>query len=125
MTRRVLVVGLRMTGLATARALLAGGDTVTVVEEHPGQPGYDDRVDEVLDAGAVLVESPSSAEWSDLVAAHDLVVPSPGVAPGHPVLVAAAAAAVPVRGDVDLAVAGSPVPVCVDRKSTRLNSSHT
>jgi UDP-N-acetylmuramoylalanine--D-glutamate ligase len=113
MTRRVLVVGLRMTGLATARALLAAGDTVTVVEEHPGQPGYDDRVAEVLDAGAVLVESPSSADWSDLVAAHDLVVPSPGVAPGHPVLVAAAAAAVPVRGDVDLAVAGSPVPVCV------------
>lgn len=113
MTRRVLVVGLRMTGLATARALLAGGDTVTVVEERPGQPGYDDRVAEVLAAGATLVEAPAPDDWPALVAACDLVVPSPGVAPGHPVLAAAATSGIPVRGDVDLAVEAATVPVCV------------
>jgi UDP-N-acetylmuramoylalanine--D-glutamate ligase len=113
MSRRVLVVGLRMTGLATARALLARGDTVTVVEERPGQPGYDDRVAEVLAAGAALVEAPAPTDWTALVAAADLVVPSPGVAPGHPVLVAAEVAGVPVRGDVDLAVEAATVPVCV------------
>lgn len=113
MSRRVLVVGLRMTGLATARALLADGDEVTVVEEHPGQPGYADRAQEVRAAGAGLVEEPEAAAWPVLVGASDLVVPSPGVAPGHPVLEAAAAAGVPVRGDVDLAVEAAGVPVCV------------
>ena len=113
MSRRVLVVGLRMTGLATARALLAGGDTVTVVEEQPGQPGYAERVAEVRAAGATLVERPGPTDWAGLVGESDLVVPSPGVAPGHPVLAAAASAGVPVRGDVDLAVGVATVPVCV------------
>jgi len=113
MSRRVLVVGLRMTGLATARALAAGGDAVTVVEERPGQSGYAERAAEVRAAGVGLVESPAPEDWAGLVAASDLVVPSPGVAPGHPVLAAAAAAGVPVRGDVDLAVASAEVPVCV------------
>ncbi|MFM7060686.1 MAG: UDP-N-acetylmuramoyl-L-alanine--D-glutamate ligase [Actinomycetes bacterium] len=113
MSRRVLVVGLRMTGLATARALAAAGDAVTVVEERPGQSGYAERAAEVRAAGVGLVESPAPEDWAGLVAASDLVVPSPGVAPGHPVLAAAAAAGVPVRGDVDLAVASATVPVCV------------
>ncbi len=113
MSRRVLVVGLRMTGLATARALLAGGDAVTVVEERPGQPGYEDRVAEVLGAGATLIEAPAVDDWPAIVGASDLVVPSPGVAPGHPVLVAAEAARIAVRGDVDLAVEAATVPVCV------------
>ena len=111
MSRRVLVVGLRMTGLAVARALIDRGDAVTVVEERPGQPGYADRADAVRAAGARLVESPGEADWPDLVASVDLVVPSPGVAPGHPVLRAAAAAGVPVRGDVDLALEAATVPV--------------
>ncbi|MFM7616837.1 MAG: UDP-N-acetylmuramoyl-L-alanine--D-glutamate ligase [Actinomycetes bacterium] len=113
MSRRVLVVGLRMTGVATARALLADGDSVTVVEERPGQPGYADRAADVRAAGATVVEAPDPAAWPDLVGASDLVVPSPGVAPGHPALEAAAAAGVPVRGDVDLAVEAAGVPVCV------------
>ena len=50
-------------------------------------------------------------DWDVLVAGADLVVPSPGVRPGHPVMVAAHAARVPVRGDLDLAVEAAPVPV--------------
>lgn len=111
MTRRVLVVGLRTTGLAAARHLVAAGDEVTVVEERPGQPGYPARVEAVRAAGAALVEAPEGADWPALVAGTDLVVPSPGVAPGHPVLLAAAAAGVPVRGDVDLALEAARVPV--------------
>lgn len=111
MTRRVLVVGLRMTGLAVARALVSGGDEVTVVEERPGQPGYAARADAVRAAGATLVEDPAPGDWPALVSGVDLVVPSPGVAPGHPVLRAAAAAGVPVRGDVDLALEAATVPV--------------
>ena len=63
MSRRVLVVGLRMTGLAVARALIDRSDAVTVVEEWPGQPGYADRADAVRAAGARLVESPAEADW--------------------------------------------------------------
>ena len=40
---RVLVVGLRATGAAVVTWLTTRGADVTVVEEQPGQPGYDER----------------------------------------------------------------------------------
>jgi UDP-N-acetylmuramoylalanine--D-glutamate ligase len=108
---RVLVVGLRATGAAVARFCAGRGDEVTVGEDDPGDRGYADRVREVREAGAAVVERPHPATWKELVAGADLVVPSPGVRPGHPVFAAAAAAGVPVRGDVDLGLeaAGAPV----------------
>jgi UDP-N-acetylmuramoylalanine--D-glutamate ligase len=108
---RVLVVGLRTTGLSTARMLAARGATVTVVEDAPGAPGYARRVDAVRAAGAQLVESPAPDDWAALVAESTMVVPSPGVRPVHPVYEAAAAAGTPVRGDIDLGVALATVPV--------------
>lgn len=111
MTRRVLVVGLRATGEAVVSHCARGGDIVTVVEEDPGRPAYDARAATVRALGATLVERPNAEAWDELVAASDLVVPSPGVRPDHPVYIAALRYGVPVRGDVDLALELAQVPV--------------
>jgi UDP-N-acetylmuramoylalanine--D-glutamate ligase len=106
---RVLVVGLRATGAAVVDWLADRGDDITVVEEQPGQPGYDERRAGAIARGAAVVEG--APAWDALVAAADLVVPSPGVRPDHPVMVAAHEQRVPVRGDLDLAVEAASVPV--------------
>jgi UDP-N-acetylmuramoylalanine--D-glutamate ligase len=108
---RTLVVGLRATGSAVARWLVDRGDVVTVAEDRPGQAGYRERRRAVEAIGAEVVEMPG--DWDALVAVADLVVPSPGVRPDHPVMLAAAARGVPVRGDLDLAVEAATVPVVV------------
>ena len=50
-------------------------------------------------------------DWDALVADAELVIPSPGVPPNHPVMTAAQAMRVPVRGDLDIAVEAATVPV--------------
>ena len=107
----MLVVGLRATGAVVVEWLRSRGDEVTVVEEHPGQPGYDERRVRAEARGVTVIEG--APDWSELIAATDLLVPSPGVAPGHPAMVAARVAAVPIRGDLDLAVSTAPMPVVV------------
>lgn len=108
---RVLVVGLRATGAAVARWCRARGDAVVVVEEQPGQPGYAERVAAAQSSGVTVLEAP--VDWTALVADTDLLVPSPGVRPTHPVMVAARAAGVAVRGDLDLALEAATVPAVV------------
>lgn len=108
---RVLVVGLRATGAAAAAWLGARGDDVVVVEEDPGQPGYGERKAAALAAGATVLEG--AVDWSARCGAADLLVPSPGVHPTHPAMLAARAAGIPVRGDLDLAVEAARVPVVV------------
>jgi len=99
MATRVLVVGLAATGEAVARHFASTAD-VTVT---------DDRLDEAAravraaDLGATT--APAGATADALVAAHDLVVPSPGVPPSHPLLMAAVRAGVPVRSEIDVAAA--------------------
>ena len=108
---RTLVIGLRATGAVVASWCRARGDEVTVTEARPGQPEYAARKAACEASGIRVVEG--VPDWSALVADADLVVPSPGVRPDHPVMVAAAAAGVPIRGDLDLAVDAAVVPVVV------------
>lgn len=108
---RVLVIGLRATGAAVAHWLGARGDDVVIVEESPGQPGYDERKVAAEAAGQRVIDH--APDWVALVAHADLVVPSPGVRPTHPAMVAARATGVSIRGDLDLAVAAATVPVVV------------
>ena len=108
---RTLVIGLRATGAVVASWCRARGDDVTVVEERPGQPEYATRKAACEARGIRVVEG--QPDWFALVADADLVVPSPGVRPDHPVMVAAVAAGVPIRGDLDLAVEAARVPVVV------------
>jgi UDP-N-acetylmuramoylalanine--D-glutamate ligase len=108
---RVLVVGLRATGAVVAGWLRERGDEVTVVEEHPGQAGYAERRAAAEASGITVIEG--AVDWTALTAAADLMVPSPGVRPNHPAMLAARAASLAVRGDLDLAVEASSVPVVV------------
>ncbi|MGH9166131.1 MAG: UDP-N-acetylmuramoyl-L-alanine--D-glutamate ligase [Acidimicrobiales bacterium] len=87
-----LVVGLGVTGRAVTRHLVATGWRVLVVEDAPTAT----TPDEVTALGATLV--PASA-----AAGVDLVVPNPGVRPGHPAVAAALGAGVPVRGEIERA----------------------
>ncbi|WP_255218283.1 UDP-N-acetylmuramoyl-L-alanine--D-glutamate ligase [Janibacter terrae] len=103
---RVLVTGLGVSGFAAADALLQHGAHVRVVDGTApveGTPmGQRAQILEVLDAELHLGEG---AEQSLPVPADeiDLVVTSPGWPPHQPLLAAAAAAGIPIWGDVELA----------------------
>ena len=105
--RRVLVVGLGLSGRAVARHLVAEGTEVVAVEDHP-RPSTEA---EAAALGAELVLRPDPTRLEALVGAVDLVVPSPGVPPHHPVLALASAAAVPVLSEVELAARRARCPI--------------
>ncbi|HEY3190983.1 MAG TPA: UDP-N-acetylmuramoyl-L-alanine--D-glutamate ligase [Solirubrobacteraceae bacterium] len=107
---RVLVVGLAATGASVVSYTRAAGHQVTVLEDHPPRSdaaahGYAARAARAVAEGAVLVESPDAVTAAEHGRAADLVVPSPGVRPDHPALVAAHSAGVPIRSEIDLAAA--------------------
>jgi UDP-N-acetylmuramoylalanine--D-glutamate ligase len=89
---RILVAGARVTGRAIAAALAPWDLRVSVCDDD-------------LAAARALggVEALRPAEAITRAAEFDLVVTSPGFPPTAPVLVAAAAAGVPIWGDVELA----------------------
>ena len=91
-SRRVVVAGLGVSGAAAARALAALGADVVGVDAREGDHS-------ALEADGVRV-SVGAATLPDGV---DLVVTSPGWRPDAPLLLAAAAAGVPVWGEVELA----------------------
>jgi UDP-N-acetylmuramoylalanine--D-glutamate ligase len=103
---RVLVVGLATTGASVVSYTRAAGHDVTVLDDAPGTgEAYAARVARAESDGARLLERPDAAEAGAQGRAADLVVPSPGVRPDHPALVAAHEAGVPVRSEIDLAAA--------------------
>ena len=87
---RVLVAGARVTGRAVIAALAPLGAQVTVCDDDPAAlRGYP----------AAL----TPAEAVPRIADFDLVIASPGFSPTTALLAAAAAAGVPIWGDVELA----------------------
>jgi UDP-N-acetylmuramoylalanine--D-glutamate ligase len=103
---RVLVVGLAATGASVVSYTRAAGHDVTVLDDAPGtSDAYAARVEQARADGAVVLARPDRDDAVARARAADLVVPSPGVHPDHPALVAAHAAAVPVRSEIDLAAA--------------------
>ncbi|HEX2063190.1 MAG TPA: UDP-N-acetylmuramoyl-L-alanine--D-glutamate ligase [Acidimicrobiales bacterium] len=87
-----VVVGLGVTGRAVTALLASSGWRVVVVEDAPGPA----TAAEAQRLGARL-------GTVDDVAGADLVVPSPGVRPSHPVHAAAAGAGAPVLSEIELA----------------------
>jgi UDP-N-acetylmuramoylalanine--D-glutamate ligase len=79
--------------------LLGAGDEVVVWDDDPAPV----MATAAAAAGASLLPTPIGGDLGSEVAAFDLVVPSPGVPAGHPVLSAAAALGVTVRSEIDLA----------------------
>ncbi|MGE5696315.1 MAG: UDP-N-acetylmuramoyl-L-alanine--D-glutamate ligase [Candidatus Sericytochromatia bacterium] len=90
---RVLVTGAGITGRAVSAALAPLGVRLFICDDDP-------RALQRLVEPATVVGSDEAAAC---MADFDLVVPSPGFSPTTPVLAAAAAAGVPIWGDVELA----------------------
>jgi UDP-N-acetylmuramoylalanine--D-glutamate ligase len=106
-----VVVGLAATGASVATRLRREGFAVTIVEDRPQGDAFASRAATAREQGAVVVESPSAGEVEALVRAASLVVPSPLVNERHPAVVAARAAGVPVRSEIDLAAERAHVPI--------------
>ncbi len=107
---RVVVAGLGVSGFAAADALLQRGAAVVVVDDRtPDDPGHGPQIArdaELVDVigGRTLLGPGSSSRLPEVAGrAPDLVVTSPGWRPDTPLLLAAAAAGVPVWGEVELA----------------------
>jgi UDP-N-acetylmuramoylalanine--D-glutamate ligase len=98
-TENVLVVGLGVTGRSVVRHLVSDGASVMVIDDRP----TDDSRAAADELGVALVEGPGREELRGLVAAADLVVPSPGVPLAHPIYEIAERANVPVVSEVELA----------------------
>lgn len=90
----VLVAGGGITGKAVLAALARFGAVPTLCDDDPA------TLRRYAETGVATVTTPTATQR---VAQYALVVTSPGFAPDTPLLVAAAAAGVPVWGDVELA----------------------
>jgi UDP-N-acetylmuramoylalanine--D-glutamate ligase len=90
---RVLVTGAGITGRSVSAVLEPMGVRLAICDDDP-------RALQMLITPASVV---TTAEAVARIADYDLLVTSPGFAPTTPVLAAAAAAGVPIWGDVELA----------------------
>lgn len=90
----VLVAGGRVTGRAVQAALTRFGATPTVCDDDP------DMLRPYAERGGATVDPAAAVRQ---IADYALVVTSPGFSPTTPLLAAAAAAGVPIWGDVELA----------------------
>ncbi|MDP9408081.1 MAG: UDP-N-acetylmuramoyl-L-alanine--D-glutamate ligase [Actinomycetota bacterium] len=108
--RSVLVTGLGVSGAASLRALVAEGARVTVTDARTDGPVLEAAAEAERLGARVLLGHPgrshpgrSTSGAGGLPAGTELVVTSPGWRPDDPLLLAAAAADVPVWGEVELA----------------------
>jgi UDP-N-acetylmuramoylalanine--D-glutamate ligase len=90
----VLIAGARVTGRALLAALTPLGARITLTDDSPSAL-------QTYAQNGVAVIDPANAAVT--ITDYDLVVTSPGFPPAAPVLAAAAAAGIPIWGDVELA----------------------
>jgi len=98
--KRILVIGLGRTGVATARFLLDKGARVMIADEKP--------VSELGDAadvftGLVDVELGIRQDDTDVLSRTDMIVPSPGVPPFNTLLVEGLRMGIPILSELELA----------------------
>ena len=105
--RRFLLVGLGVTNAAVARALVAHGLEVDLVDDGAGE-GPERLADEL---GRPLHRAPGPDQLAQLVVGADAVVPAPGLPERHEVFAAAEVAGRPVLSEFDLAAAWDDRPV--------------
>ena len=90
----VLVAGARVTGRAILAALTPLGARATLTDDSPS------ALTAYAQSGVAVIDAANAAAR---ITDYELVVTSPGLPPTAPVLAAAAAARVPIWGDVELA----------------------
>ncbi len=105
--KRVLVVGLGKSGVASALFLKARGARVTVSDSKP-QEQFGDEIPALLDHG-IAVETGAHGERT--FQGQDLIVVSPGVPVDAPPLVQARALGETVIGEIELAARFFPGPI--------------
>jgi UDP-N-acetylmuramoylalanine--D-glutamate ligase len=105
--KRVLVVGLGKSGVASALFLKARGARVTVSDAKP-QDQLEDEIPALLDQG-ISVETGGHGERT--FHGQDLIVVSPGVPTDTPALVQARALGESVIGEIELAAQFLPGPI--------------
>ncbi len=93
-----LVLGLAVTNEAVVRQMLARGGSVVVIDDRPS----DATRRRALDLGVEL-HATQDVDVEVLVSAAGVVVPTPGVPIGHPVLAAARAAGIAITSEFELA----------------------
>src|SRR5215212_4702986 len=103
----IRLIGLAATGLAAARVLRRRGERVIAHDEKPAER-LGDRPTELAALG---VECRLGKDAYQGVESADLVVPSPGVPAGAPVLREAVERGTPVRAEIELAweIARAPI----------------
>ena len=99
MTRTALIHGIALSGDALAAQLVARGWRVLVADDAP----TDAKRAAAEALGTTLVERPDAHTIATLLAECEMVCPAPGVPETHPLIVAALAAGLPVRTEIDLA----------------------
>lgn len=92
--RKVVIIGLGLTGLSCVDFFLAQGVTPRVMDTRVSPPGLDKLPGQVeRHLGGI------NGEW---LLAADLIVASPGVALAHPILSEAVEAGIKIVGDIEL-----------------------
>ncbi|MGK3142947.1 UDP-N-acetylmuramoyl-L-alanine--D-glutamate ligase [Pantoea sp. C2G6] len=92
--RKVVIIGLGLTGLSCVDFFLAQGVTPSVMDTRVSPPG--------LDKLPAQVERHLGGINGDWLLAADLIVASPGVALAHPILSEAVSAGIEIVGDIEL-----------------------
>lgn len=98
--KKVLVLGLGLSGQSAARFLLRRGAHVFAVEDNQARLQSDEGIAGLKCGGLEVVED--SSRWS-VGGAIDFVVASPGVPPSHPYYAGALERGIEVVGEVELA----------------------
>lgn len=108
--KRALVVGAARSGIAAARLLRRHGLAVTLCDRRSAEQAPE-AARGLADHGTTLVWGRDDAA---LIAGHDFVVWSPGIALDHPIAVAARDAGLPLLGELELGYRAAHAPlVCI------------
>ncbi|WP_417514660.1 UDP-N-acetylmuramoyl-L-alanine--D-glutamate ligase [Minwuia sp.] len=114
--RRLAVLGLGKSGVATAKAAIAGGVEVLA---------WDDRPERRAALPNVPMQNPVELDWTTT----DILVPAPGIPlthpQPHPAMVAARAAGASIAGDVELYATACPDSIKVGVTGTNGKSTTT
>ncbi len=105
--RRVLVVGMGITGRAVTDSCLRRGIEVRATDDRPTDAA---RI-AASDRGVDLVAAPDDTILEAMVRWADVVVPSPGVPRGHPIHPVAGRLGTPLVGELDLAAVWDDRPI--------------
>lgn len=101
--RKVVIIGLGLTGLSCVDFFVAQGVTPRVMDTRMSPPGLDKLPEQV--------ERYVGGINSDWLLAADLIVASPGIALAHPALCEAADAGIEIVGDIELFCREAQAPV--------------